>query len=139
MPADRDLVAGAAALLNLLYRRLAPVLEKSGVTPQQWGVLCVVADADAPMTLAAVARELAVTKQNMTGMIERLEQLGLVERVADRADLRSSRLGLTRRGKAAIEKAQPAYREWLSTIAPETELRQAQRAISRLISRLAES
>ena len=139
MPADRDLVAGAAQLVNLLNRRLAPVLEKAGVTPQQWGVLSIIATAGTPMTLAAVARELAVTKQNMTGMVVRLEQLGLVERVSDPADLRSSRLELTRRGRTTIDKVRPAYRQWLGSIAPEKDLRQTERLINRLISRLEES
>ena len=139
MPADRDLVAGAAQLVNLLNRRLAPVLEKAGVTPQQWGVLSVIAGAETSMTPASVARELAVTKQNMTGMVERLEQLGLIERAADPADLRSSHLQLTRRGRATIDRVRPAYREWLASIAPEKEVRQTERLINRLISRLEES
>ena len=139
MSADRDLVAGAAQLVNLLYRRLAPVLEKAGVTPQQWGVLSVIAGADSPLTPAAVARELAVTKQNMTGMVERLEELGLVERIADPTDLRSSRLQLTRRGRSTIDKVTPTYRNWLSAVAPSGELRRVERAISRLIARLEES
>lgn len=139
MPGQRDVVAGAAHLVNLFNRRLAPVLEKAGVTPQQWGVLSVVAGAGAPMTLAAVARELAVTKQNMTGMVERLEQLGLVERIDDPTDLRSSRVQLTRRGRTVIERVTPAYREWLSAIASEREIRQAERSINRLIARLEES
>jgi DNA-binding MarR family transcriptional regulator len=139
MSADRDLVAGAAQLVNLLNRRLAPVLERAGVTPQQWGVLSVIAGAESAMTPAAAARELAVTKQNMTGMVERLEQLGLIERIADPSDLRSSRLGLTRRGRTVIDKVRPAYGEWLESVAPEKELRQTERLINRLISRLEES
>jgi DNA-binding MarR family transcriptional regulator len=86
-----------------------------------------------------VARELAVTKQNMTGMVDRLEQMGLIERTEDPADLRSSRVQVTRRGRNVIDKARPAYAEWLRTIAPESDLRAARRAISRLIARLEES
>ena len=135
MPAERDLVAGVGYLANLLNRRLAPVLEKSNVTPQQWGVLSTIAAADEPLTLAAVARRLAVTKQNMTGMIDRLEQLGLVERIEDAADLRSSRVQLTRRGRALLEKIRPAYDEWLRSVGND----QLVRAINRLIVRLEES
>ena len=139
MPQDRDLVAGIARLASLLNRRLAPVLEEAGVSPQQWGVLSVIGEADGPLTLAAVARELAVTKQNMTGMIDRLEQLGLVERLTDPADLRSSRAQLTRRGRAVIQRATPAYQEWLQSLAPERDLRAITRAVNQLISRLEES
>ena len=139
MPQDRDLVAGIARLTNLLNRRLAPVLEGAGVSPQQWGVLSVIGEAAGPMTLAAVARELAVTKQNMTGMIDRLEQLGLVERLTDPSDLRSSRVQLTRRGRTVITRAEPEYQEWLRSLATERDLRAITRAVNQLISRLEES
>ncbi|HUP46244.1 MAG TPA: MarR family transcriptional regulator [Thermoanaerobaculia bacterium] len=134
MPDERDLVAGVAYLANLLNRRLAPVLERSGVTPQQWGVLSSIAASEEPLTLAAVARRLAVTKQNMTGMINRLEQLGLVERIEDPNDLRSSRVQLTRRGRGTLEKAGPAYQGWLRSLGSDP----LARAINRLIARLEE-
>ena len=139
MSDDRDLVAGMAHLASLLNRRLAPVLEKAGITPQQWGVLMVIAAADSPMTLAAVARHLAVSKQNMTGMIDRLAQLGLIDRVDDPADLRSSRVQLTRRGRGVIDRFSAGYEAWLAALAPERELQQLTRAINRLIARLGES
>lgn len=135
MPHERDVVAGVAHLANLLNRRLAPVLQKSNVTPQQWGVLTAIGSTEEPLTLVAVARRLAVTKQNMTGMVSRLEQLGLVERVEDPADLRSSRLQLTRRGHALMEKTAPLYEEWVASLGSD----QLARAINRLISRLEES
>jgi DNA-binding MarR family transcriptional regulator len=135
MSDERDLVAGVAYLGNLLNRRVAPVLEKSGVTPQQWGVLSSIAAAGEPLTLAAVARRLGVTKQNMTGMMARLEQLGLIERIEDPADLRSSKVQLTRRGRGTLEKAGPAYQQWLRSVGSD----QLARAINRLIARLEES
>jgi len=55
---ERDLVAGIIQLANLLTRRLAPVFEKSNITPQQWAVLVTIADQ--PMSLVAAARRLAV-------------------------------------------------------------------------------
>ena len=91
MAGERDLVSGVIQLANLLNRRLAPVFEKAKVTPQQWAVLVALADENAPVTLVALARRLVVTKQNMTGMIARLEQLGVAERQGDPNDLRSSR------------------------------------------------
>jgi DNA-binding MarR family transcriptional regulator len=135
MPDERDLVAGVVHLANLLNRRVAPILEKFGVTPQQFGVMSAIAAADVPLPLAGVARRLAVTKQNMTGMMERLEQLGLVERLQDPSDLRASRVQLTRKGKSLLEKAGPEYREWLDSIDADA----LARAINRLIARLEES
>ncbi|MBK5260079.1 MAG: MarR family transcriptional regulator [Thermoanaerobaculia bacterium] len=138
MPPSRDLVAGIVQLANLLNRRLAPVFEKVNVTPQQWAVLVVIA-ADEPMTLAGVARSLAVSKQNMTGMMTRLEQLGLVERAEDPQDLRSARVRLSRRGRSVIERLMPAYEKWRDALGGEIGTRDVQtleRAVNRLIEHL---
>ena len=135
----RDLVTGVLQLANLLTRRLTPLFEKSGLTPQQWSVLVTIAHAGAPLSLAALARELLVSKQNMTGMIARLEQLGVVDRSGDPADLRSSRVYLTRRGRSVLEKIQPAYDEWLEQLhatLPPRDVAAAERTVERLIAEL---
>ena len=95
---ERDLVAGVIQLANLFIRRLGPIFERSRITPQQWAILSVLAG-EASITQAGLARKLLVSKQNMTGMVLRLEQLGLAERSDDPNDLRSSRVQLTRRGR----------------------------------------
>ena len=139
MPSDRDLVTGVIQLANLLNRRLAPVFEKSKITPQQWSVLSALASDNAPVTLVALSRQLLVTKQNMTGMIARLEQLGLAERHDDPADLRSSRVTLTRRGRTLVDKLRPAYEQWLKSLGSEVTERDLQtltRTVERLIERL---
>lgn len=140
MAGERDLVSGVIQLANLLNRRLAPVFEKAKVTPQQWAVLAALADAEGPVTLVALARRLVVTKQNMTGMIARLEQLGVAERQGDPNDLRSSRVQLTRRGKGIVEKLRPAYEEWVRSLADgdlsERELQSLAKTVDRLIAQL---
>jgi DNA-binding MarR family transcriptional regulator len=139
-PSDRDLVSGVIQLANLLNRRLAPIFEKAKVTPQQWAVLATLGEEESPVTLVALARKLAVTKQNMTGMIARLEALGVAERQDDPNDLRSSRVSLTRRGRTLVEKLRPAYAEWVRSLGggeiPERDLQIMTRTIERLIERL---
>jgi DNA-binding MarR family transcriptional regulator len=130
---ERDLVGGVVQLANLLTKKLAPLFEKAGVTPQQWAVLTTLAEAPEAMTLVGIAREMLVSKQNMTGMIARLEQLGLVERGDDSSDLRSWRVHLTRRGRSTVEKLRPAYREWLEHLAEGAEMEALQRSVTRLI------
>jgi DNA-binding MarR family transcriptional regulator len=136
---ERDLVSGVIQLANLLTRRMAPIFEKAKITPQQWAVLTTLADEEEPATLVAVARRLLVTKQNMTGMIARLEDLGLTERHGDPSDLRSSRVQLTRRGRTLVEKVRPAYAAWLEELAeglPERDVQSLARTVERLIERL---
>jgi DNA-binding MarR family transcriptional regulator len=140
MAVERDLVTGVIQLANLLTRRLAPVFDKAKITPQQWSVISALSDEEMPVTLVALARRLAVTKQNMTGMIARLEQLGLAERQDDPRDLRSSRVTLTRRGRALVEKLRPAYAEWLRGLASgdvtERDVQSLSRIVERLITKL---
>lgn len=136
--AERDLVAGVIQLANLLTRRLAPIFERAKVTPQQWAILTVL-EIEGPLTLAGVARRMMVSKQNMTGMIARLEQLGLAERHDDPNDLRSSRVQLTRRGRTLVEKFRPAYEEWrgrLGRNVGERDLAALTRTVDRLIDEL---
>src|SRR5262245_51704721 len=136
---ERDLVTGVIQLSNLLMRHLAPVFEKARVTPQQWAILTALAGAEQPMTLAGLARVMLVSKQNMTGMVARLEGLGMVERQSDPHDLRSSRLVLTRRGRSTVEKLRPAYDAWRRELGgdiAERELAALTRTVDRLIERL---
>jgi Transcriptional regulators len=137
--AERDLVAGVVQLANLLTRRLAPVFEKARVTPQQWAILSALERVDGTTTLAALARTMLVSKQNMTGMMVRLEQAGLAERSDDPNDLRSSRVALTRRGRNTIEKLRPAYEQWRAALGgdvSEQDLAAATRTIEKLIENL---
>ena len=126
---------------NLLVRRIGPLFRKAEITPQQWALLSVIATLEEPPTLVGVAREMKVTKQNMTGMIARLEALGLVERTADASDLRASRLALTRRGRQLYDRIAPAYTAWVEETfggLPSSEQKSIQRAITRLLDALQE-
>ena len=140
MPSERDLVTSVIQLANLFTRRLGPVFEKSKITPQQWSVLAAMAAEETPATLVGLSRRLGVTKQNMTGMIARLEQLGLAERNDDPQDLRSSRVQLTRRGRGVVEKVRPAYESWIASVGDgalsERELQALTRSVERLIDSL---
>ena len=140
MAAERDLVARVIQLANLLVRRLGPLFEKWKITPQQWLVLSAIAAEETPISLVALARRLSVTKQNMTGMMARLEQLGLAERQGDPADLRSSRVQLTRKGKALVERIRPSWQAWLASLGEgelsEREMQLFTRNVERLIASL---
>jgi DNA-binding MarR family transcriptional regulator len=136
---ERDLVAGVIQLANLLTRRLAPVFAKARITPQQWAILSALSCAETPMSLASLARTMMVSKQNMTGMMTRLDQLGFAERADDPKDLRSSRVVLTRRGRATIEKLRPAYEQWREALGGELsqrDLATAAKTIETLIETL---
>jgi DNA-binding MarR family transcriptional regulator len=137
--AERDLVTGVIQLANLFIRRLGPLFEKAKITPQQWTVLAALADEDGAVTLVTLSRRLMVTKQNMTGMIARLEQLGLADRSEDPHDLRSSRVTLTRRGRTLVDRLRPSYQEWIRSVGGaigERDLQTLTRTVEKLIGQL---
>ena len=91
------------------------------------------------MTLAALARKMIVSKQNMTGMVSRLRDAGYLDKNEDPSDLRSARVVLTRRGRTLVEKMRPAYDEWRKELARavgETELDELERIVRLLIEEL---
>ena len=134
-------VSGIVQLANLLTRRLAPVLGRYRITPQQWGVLSTVSEAGEQPTMAEISRNLMVSKQNITGMVSRLEALGLVRRAADPADLRAVRIALTRKGEGVVREVAPLYSRWIESSLAElsaSERKTLSRAVDRLARKLNE-
>jgi DNA-binding MarR family transcriptional regulator len=67
-----------------------------GLTGQQAALL---RSLDAPRPMRSVADQLKCDPSNVTGLIDRIEARGLVERAADPADRRVRLLALTDRGR----------------------------------------
>ena len=62
------------------------------------------------MTPGELTRELLVSAGNVTGIVDRLEQLGLVVRRPVAEDRRAVRIRLTARGRRAMRRAIPRHR-----------------------------
>ena len=54
-----------------------------------------------------------VTKGTLTGVLERLEARGVLERKVNPADARSQKIGLTKEGQKLFEEVFPAHLEHL--------------------------
>jgi MarR family transcriptional regulator, organic hydroperoxide resistance regulator len=92
------------ALLRSQKPHMTAIFAPLDLTPQL--AHAVHAIADDGMTMRALATELACDASNATGIADRLERRGLIERTSDPADRRLKRLCLTaagRRTRAAIE------------------------------------
>jgi MarR family transcriptional regulator, organic hydroperoxide resistance regulator len=134
-----DFALAIVQLANLVTRRLAPLFEEAGLTPQQWAVISLLDRSEDAMSLAEIARAMLVSKQNMTGMIARLEQLGVIAREGDPNDLRSSQVQLTRRGRNLVARLAPAYEEWIAALQGElspADRRTLNAAVTKLIGKL---
>jgi DNA-binding MarR family transcriptional regulator len=77
------------------------VLKPLGITRSQWWVLAFLSRRDG-MTQTALAADLDLTKVAIGGLINRLEESGLIDRRGDASDGRARRVYLTRSGSRMV-------------------------------------
>ncbi len=94
---------------RLVQRRLSAKLAPHGVTPPQWGVLVALWEQDG-LSLSELARRSFFDGPTMTGIVDRLEHAGLVERRRDSQDRRVISVYLTDAGRA-LQRSLPALAE----------------------------
>lgn len=97
---------------------------------------------EGPIRLTALAAKEGVSQPSMTQLIQRLERLGLVARLADPDDGRVVLIGITEQGQALLDDRRRMRRErltaLLATLTPEDEsaLWLAARVASPVVGRL---
>jgi len=79
-----------------VHRAISTVAARHDLTPQQAMTLRVL---ESSVTMRSFAAELSCDPSNVTGLVDRLERLGLVERRPDPTDRRVRLLLLTAKGK----------------------------------------
>ncbi|MBT6094813.1 MAG: MarR family transcriptional regulator [Rhodospirillaceae bacterium] len=91
---------------NMMHKTGTRAVEEHGATTQQWAVLGALSreTANSGMTVGELAEFLLVSRQNLTGVLSRLEKHGYTERTRDSVDGRSRRIQLTPEGRALWEK-----------------------------------
>jgi DNA-binding MarR family transcriptional regulator len=97
-PEEADLLVDR--LLDVTHRVqqvVSDVAERYDLTPQQVALLRML---DEPMSMGAYAEDLSCDPSNVTGLIDRAERLGLVERLPDPFDRRVRMLTLTAKGRS---------------------------------------
>jgi DNA-binding MarR family transcriptional regulator len=80
----------------------------SGLTPSQARVIFTLGGTEG-MTCKAIGDITLITKGTLTGVIDRLEEKGLVERWSVQGDGRKTIVALTRRGQRAYEREYPRH------------------------------
>ena len=121
-------------LANAIVRELVPLAARHDLTPQQAAILMRLEGVDEPPTLAALGRALSVSKQNITGMVARLVDAGLLRRDGDPSDARASRLTLTRKGAGVVRALRPAIDAWAAGWVERVGAGGAEELIARLIA-----
>ncbi len=89
-------------------------------------------------TLAALSRRMLVTAGNLTGLVDRAERDGVVERRADPRDRRLSRVYLTPKGRELIVGLLPKHAEEIGALFEELDPAD-KRELRRLLGKLRDS
>ena len=86
---------------NMLHKTGSRAVEQEGLTTQQWAVLGALSrdSARAGMSLGDLARYLMVSRQNLSGLIGRMERDGHIVIAPDRRDRRSRVVSMTDSGR----------------------------------------
>lgn len=86
----------------------------SGLTPSQARVIFTIGGTEG-MTCKEIGDITLITKGTLTGVVDRLEEKGLVERWSVEGDGRKTIVALTRRGQRVYEREFPRHVEFLKT------------------------
>ena len=86
---------------NMLHKTGSRAVEAEGLTTQQWAVLGALSrdKADGGMSIGDLARYLMVSRQNLSGLIGRMERDGHVAIAPDGQDRRSRVVTMTNSGR----------------------------------------
>jgi DNA-binding MarR family transcriptional regulator len=104
---------------NMLHKTGTRAVEQEGLTTQQWAVLGALSreQAKAGMSIGELARYLMVSRQNLSGLIGRMERDGRVAVLPDERDRRSRVVTMTESGRHAWQVlAQPKIRAYYETV-----------------------
>ena len=104
---------------NMLHKTGTRAVEAQGLTTQQWAVLGALSreKAKAGMSIGELARYLMVSRQNLSGVIGRMERDGHVAVIPDARDRRSRVVTMTDSGRHVWRVlAQPKIRAYYQSV-----------------------
>ncbi|MDE2584420.1 MAG: MarR family transcriptional regulator [Betaproteobacteria bacterium] len=81
------------------------------LTPPQFDIIATLGNTPG-MTFKELGEKTLITKGTLTGVVDRLEQKGLVRRVASATDRRSTLVELTGEGDALFQRIFPAHMDY---------------------------
>lgn len=87
-------------------------VKELGLTTTQFDILATLGN-QPPMTCKELGDKTLILKGTMTGVLERMEAKGLIERIPNEDDGRSYKIGLTKSGDKLFKKAFPEHLQYL--------------------------
>ena len=85
------------------------------VTPAQWGLLALLGEGDG-LPISTLSQKRGIDAPTITGIVKRLEQSGLVERLHNRADRRVVKVYLTAEGRDILQSLLTVVDGWNETM-----------------------
>lgn len=125
-------------LSQLLARKFQEQLDPFGLTPFHWVVLCCLWEEDGLAT-CSIGEKLQQVGGTLTGVLDRMEERGLIRRERDPRDRRIWRIWLTEAGKELQEVLPPIamdLREQMLQAVPQDERERFSRLVDIAIANL---
>lgn len=126
--------------LGLLKRVMEPHFARFGISGSQWGVLATLHRSEqegrCALRLTDLGDRLVVRPASVTGVVDRLQRLGLVARTASPSDQRAKHVNLTAAGRALVERVLEHHPAQMRRVL-EGLSRDEQRELHRLLERAA--
>ena len=100
---------------NMLHKTGTRAVEDEGLTTQQWAVLGALSrpEAQGGMSVGDLARYLMVSRQNLSGLLSRMERDGHLKLLADARDRRAKLVTMSAHGRRVWQQdAQPKIRAY---------------------------
>jgi len=108
IPADREEWASVYTAYVILRKETQKVFSRWGITTPQATVLALLAEAKSPLTVSRLAQLMMHEVPSISGVIDRMSEAGLVERVKERRDRRLTLVRLTSKGRKLHDSARAA-------------------------------
>ncbi len=119
-PLPEHSLQGLVRTFGLLERVMQPYFARFGISGAQWGLLRMLyRDLEAGgdgLRSTDLSDRLLVRPPSVTGVVDRLVRLGLVERTVVLTDTRAKQVKLTDKGKQLVERVMATHREQVEGI-----------------------
>ena len=108
---DHEALLGVLVTGEMLKKEANRLFAPLGITGAQFNVLILLfaQTEDGTMSQSDLGRLLTVHRSNVTGLVDRLEAQGLVQRQDDQKDRRVHRIALTETGRETARRAEDLY------------------------------
>jgi len=120
---------------NAVFKVAELALLPHNLSLPQLHLLAILKKADGLVPTGEIGQAMVKASQTITGLVDRLEEPGLVERVFDRSDRRKTCVRLTEKGEQKLAEAYPVANrlaEELSAVLTDQELQDLQAKLGKL-------